>query len=321
MIRSVSFRAMNTLVQLAAEGQQAVTGIHATKQFIDDCEQRFSRFLPASELTELNRFAAEWFEISSDLMELLQLSLKYYEETNGIFDPTILPDLKRVGYDRSMDEILNNDRIVTTNASQRTLRPAFREVEFDLAENRVKLPRGMEIDLGGIAKGWIIDQAARKLHSYAEACAVSAGGDILFVGRPSDGLDWDVFMEDPRDPVQMLAELHIPTGAVATSSITKRTWIQGTQTRHHLIDPRTGEPAQIEWLSATVIAPEIITAEVYAKTILIGGPTELPNILKRRPDITCIVVQPNGQLMGSSNYKEFLYEFTTDSIVSTEHVH
>lgn len=321
MIHSVSFRAMNTHVQLAAEGQQALVGIHATKHFIDDCEQRFSRFLPASELTELNRSAGEWLEIAADLMELLQLSMTYYEETHGIFDPTILPDLKRVGYDRSMDQILKDDRVVSYNASPRTSRPAFHELEFDLAANRVKLPRGMEIDLGGIAKGWIIEKAAQKLHSYAEACAVSAGGDILFVGRPSDGLDWDVAMEDPRDPSQVLVELHLPTGAVATSSIMKRTWIQGTETRHHLIDPRTGEPAQTEWLSATVIAPDIITAEVYAKTILIGGATELPSILKRRPELTYIVVRPNGELLGSPNHKEFLYDFTPDSIVSTEHVH
>jgi thiamine biosynthesis lipoprotein len=134
-------------------------------------------------------------------------------------------------------------------------------------------------------------------------------------------MDWDVFMEDPRDPTQMLTELHIPTGAVATSSIMKRTWMQGLQTRHHLIDPRTSEPAQTDWLSATVIAPEIITAEVYAKTILIGGPAELPGLLKNRPNISYIVVKPNGELMGSPNYKEFLYDLTSDSIYSTEHVH
>ncbi len=321
MIQSVSFRAMNTLVLLAAEGDQALAGIHATKKLIDDCEQRFSRFLPASELTELNHSTGHWFYLSDDLKELLQLSLNYYEETAGIFDPTILPDLKRVGYDRSMDEIIKDNRSVKSNASNRSRGPAFRDIEFDLAEHRVKLPRGMEIDLGGIAKGWIIEKAARKLHAYSDACAVSAGGDILFVGQPSDGFDWDVFMEDPRDPAQVLAELHIPTGAVATSSITKRTWMQGTQTRHHLIDPRTGEPAQTDWLSATVIAPEIVRAEVYAKTVLIAGENELSNILKRRPDITCIVVKPNGELMGSPNYKEFLYELTPDSIDSVEHVH
>ena len=105
MIRSIEFRAMNTSVMLAAEGEGAIAGMYAAKTFIDECEQRFSRFLPASELSELNRSAGDWIQVSDDLMDMLQLSMKYYTETNGIFDPSILSDLKRIGYDRSMDEI------------------------------------------------------------------------------------------------------------------------------------------------------------------------------------------------------------------------
>src|ERR1044071_7657539 len=104
MIRSIEFRAMNTSVMLAAEGEEAVAGMYVAKTFIDECEQRFSRFLPASELSDLNRSAGEWVRISDDLMDMLRLSMKYYMETNGIFDPSVLSNLKQIGYDRSMDE-------------------------------------------------------------------------------------------------------------------------------------------------------------------------------------------------------------------------
>jgi thiamine biosynthesis lipoprotein len=311
MIRSIEFRAMNTSVMLAAEGEGAIPGMYAAKTFIDECEQRFSRFLPASELTELNHSTGDWLQVSDDLIDILQLSMRYHMETNGIFDPSILADLKQIGYDRSMDEIRACGVGIPSQIPNRTSRPAFNEISFDLAENRVRLPRGMEIDLGGIAKGWIVERAAQLLNKYVAACGVSAGGDILFIGRPLDGMDWDVYLEDPRNPTEMLTELHIPSGAVATSSIMKRTWSQGEKMRHHLIDPRTGEPAKTDWLSVTVISPSVIAAEVYAKAILIAGEKEAPNLLHAKQDLTFIAVDADGNLSGSANYKEYMYEFTS----------
>lgn len=312
MIRSIEFRAMNTTVMLAAEGEGAIPGMYAAKAFIDECEQRFSRFLPASELSDLNRSTGDWIHVSADLMDMLQLCMKYYIETNAIFDPTVLSDLKRIGYDRSMDEIRANGVNLPARTSNLTSRAAFHEIGFDAANKRVRLPRGMEIDLGGIAKGWIVERAAQLLNKYVDICGVSAGGDIMFIGRPLDGMDWDVYLEDPRSPTQTLAQLHIPSGAVATSSIMKRTWRQGEQVRHHLIDPRTGEPARTDWLSVTVIAPSLIEAEVYAKAVLIAGEKELHNLLIPKQGLTFIAVDSRGNLSGSPNYKEYLYEFTSE---------
>jgi thiamine biosynthesis lipoprotein len=318
MIRSIEFRAMNTNILLAAEGERAIQGMQAAKAFIDECEQRFSRFLPASELTELNRYAGEWLPVSRDLMEMLELAMKYYQATQGIFDPSILPDLKQAGYDRSMDEIrAAHGAVDTPTGSSQTSKIAFDQVEFNPIERQVRIPGSMEIDLGGIAKGWIVKQAAVLLHQYSEVCGVSAGGDVLFIGQPSDGLGWDIYLEDPRAPAQMLAQLNISSGAVATSSVMKRSWQQGNQTRHHLIDPRTGQPAQTEWLSVTVICPDIIAADVYAKTILIGGPRVAKDLLERMPELSFIAVDQHGNLVGSPNFKEFIYEPASDLFFST----
>jgi len=176
----------------------------------------------------------------------------------------------------------------------------------------------MEIDLGGIAKGWIVKQAAILLHQFSEVCGVSAGGDILFIGQPQDGLGWDVYLEDPRDASQMLAQLNIPSGAVATSSVMKRSWRQGNQSRHHLIDPRTGEPARTEWLSVTVICSDIIAADVYAKAILIGGQHVAENLIEVKPEIDFIAVDQQGNLVGSQNFKEFIYEPASDLFVPSD---
>jgi thiamine biosynthesis lipoprotein len=130
-------------------------------------------------------------------------------------------------------------------------------------------------------------------------------------------MDWDVYLEDPRDPSQMLAQLHIPSGAVATSTVMKRTWMQADTIRHHLIDPRTGEPAKTEWLSVTVIWPDILAADVLAKALLIGGHNTAASLLQKNPQVTFIAVDKAGNLIGSPNYKEFMYEPATDTFLFT----
>jgi FAD:protein FMN transferase len=309
MMQTLEFRAMNTSILLAAEGDEwAAAGLQATRAFIEVSERRFSRFLPDSELSTLNRAAGEWYSVSEDLLELLALSLGYFDETDGLFDPSILPDLKRAGYDKSMDALREQGN-VDVPAQARVARPALTEIELDLAGRRARLPHGLQLDFGGIAKGWIVEKATDLLRTYTPICAISAGGDISFTGIPLDGSRWRVELEDPRDSTQTLAELYVDQGAVVTSSIAKRTWRQNGQMRHHLIDPRTGEPALTDWLSVTVIAPEITAAEAYAKALLIGGETEVDRLTSRNPGLAYIAVNPDGGISGSDLGKEHLSDY------------
>ncbi len=305
---TLEFRAMNTAVVLAAEeALGAGSSLEAARRFIEQCERRFSRFLPESELSQLNRSAGEWHRVSPELMDMLVQSLVAHRETGGLFDPAVLPDLKRIGYDRSMDEIRKYGVAGAGHAHPET-HSKFSAFEIDAESGWVRLPVGMEIDLGGIAKGWIVERAARLIWATTPACAVSAGGDMLFVGRPADGGSWHVRVEDPWEPAQEVARFEVGPGAIATSSTVKRSWMQAGMRRHHLIDPRTGEPARGDWSSVTVFAPEITTAEVYAKALLIGGEAEASRLLLRRPEISYLIVKSDGGLLSSFEQVESLHE-------------
>ena len=129
---------------------------------------------------------------------------------------------------------------------------------------------------------------------------------MFMVGLPAGENVWPVALEDPRDSDQTLAILRVGPGAVATSSIMKRRWQQGKRVRHHLIDPRSGAPAETDWLSVTVIAPHATTAEVFAKALLIGGSREAEGIAARYSDLAFIAADRVGQLWGSDNAKELL---------------
>ena len=305
MMEYFEFRAMNSAIVLAAEGRPELVapGFRGAKGFIEASEQRFSRFSAQSELSLLNSTPEKWFSASPDLFELVKLAGWYYRQTDGLFDPSILPDLKQAGYDRSIDEVRAQGAVAPGIQRQR-VKPRFGELRLDEQARQIWLPPGMEIDLGGIAKGWIAEQAAQILAKYAAACAVNAGGDVVLIGMPEGQSAWEIGLEDPRDPEQSLATLYAPSGAVATSSIAKRSWLQGERVRHHLIDPRTGEPAETDWLSVTVFAKQAATAEVYAKVLLIAGSSQAPDFISRNGELRFVAVDRQGNLWGSPDSKE-----------------
>jgi thiamine biosynthesis lipoprotein len=299
------FRAMNSDIILAAEGSadSLTLGFKLTRDFIAASEARFTRFTDTSELARLNRSAGAWFQASPELFDVVQQACELAEETGGLFDPTMLAALEAAGYDKSMDDI----RAYGVSSQPRSgyqVQSAFRAIQLDEPTQSIHLPLGARIDLGGIAKGWIAEQAALLLAEYADACAVSAGGDIFTIGLPADEPDWSIGLENPRDPDRDLTTLHVGPGAVATSSVAKRRWQQGRREQHHIIDPRTGEPAVTDWLSVTVIAPHAALAEVYAKALLIGGLREAEDIAAQRPEITFVAVDQDRQLWRSGKISE-----------------
>jgi thiamine biosynthesis lipoprotein len=313
-METVRFRAMNTDILLAAEGraERLAEGFVQAERFVHASEARFTRFSDESELSALNRSAGRRFEASPDLFSVVALARHFFLLTGGLFNPSILHDLKRVGYDRSIDQVREQGAAPLLNPVRSGERSSLNEIELDESNHTVRLPAGMTIDLGGIAKGWIAEQAATLLSRYANACAVNAGGDMFLVGLPEGQEQWPVAMEDPLHPDVLLTSLMVGPGAVATSTVTKRTWQQGGKKRHHLIDPRTGEPAVTDWLSVTVIAPHGYEAEVFAKALLIAGPQESERIARSSGlPLSYLTVDRDLKIWGTQKSLEYIDVDTT----------
>jgi len=308
MMHYQEFSAMSTSVLMAAEGtSEAVeTGFQEARAFVEAAEKRFTRFSEDSELSKLNRAAGSWFDASPDFYEVVTLALHLYDQTGGLFDPGVLDALEEAGYDRTIEQLRQYGApdAVQVLAKPRTVR--FGSTRLDPLHKRICLPDDLRIDLGGIAKGWIAGKAAMILARWSKACAVDAGGDVFLHGLPQGESCWRVSLEDPCNPTRSLAMLKLPPGAVATSAITKRRWQKNGKEQHHLIDPRTRQPAQTTWQSVTAIAPTAPEAEVYAKALLIGGPREVSRISRLESGIEFIAVDLNGKLWGSKHTREFI---------------
>jgi thiamine biosynthesis lipoprotein len=257
---SESFRAMNTAVDLlvVAPERPALPFLEARLLF-EQQEARFSRFRPSSLVSRLNRgetIADPWLDA------ILPLALAAFEATGGLFNPLVLPALAAAGYDRSFEGVAGGE--------PRPLPPPDPRAALERTPAGWRLAEG-QLDLGGIVKGWTADLAAEHLAAAAGAPAmVNAGGDIRCVGEEAPGLGgWQLAIDGPGGEP---AWSGIVAGALATSTTLKRRWrtAAGGQA-HHLIDPRTGLPADSPFVQVSVLAASCREAETWAKAILIAG--------------------------------------------------
>ncbi|HMK07966.1 MAG TPA: FAD:protein FMN transferase, partial [Anaerolineales bacterium] len=170
----------------------------------------------------------------------------------------------------------------------------------------VRLPAGTRLDLGGIGKGWAADRAVRRL-SRTGAALVDAAGDIAVSGPTASGDPWPIGVADPAHAERQLAVLMIGKGGVATSGRDYRRWRQGGLWAHHIIDPRTGRPAQTDVLSATVVGPSARMAEAAAKAVLILGSREGLGWLEGRPALAGLVVLDDERVLTSRRMKPYLW--------------
>lgn len=305
MLKSSTFRCMTTDIELfldASDGGLGREALSRAEALFRDVEARFSRFRDDSELSQLNRAQAEAVQVSPDLAELVALAIAAARNSGGVFDPTVIDALEAAGYDRSIDLIRKEGTHAPRPVAPHPDR--WEQVVVDTAHSTVLLPAGVRLDLGGIGKGWAVDQAATMLQPHG-AGMVNAGGDIRAWGdqpglQPGDG--WRVALDHPEEPGTDLAWLRVRNGAVATSSITARRWAGG----HHLINPRTARPADTDLLSVTALAPTAVQAEVAAKVALILGREAGLAWLVEQPDVEAVVVDEVNAMFGTSGIEGVL---------------
>jgi thiamine biosynthesis lipoprotein len=269
-------RAMGTDCLLLLHGPEdhppARDALARAAQQVCEYEDRFSRFRPDSELSRLNESPQESVRVGPELGDLLARSLNYARMSGGLFDPVVLDDLVALGYDRTFEEV--RARAQRKVGLLEAPRFRWRDVLVDASRREVTRPSGARVDLGGIAKGAAADAAIAELSSYPGAL-VDLGGDIRVSGRPDDADFWIIAVEDGQGGNGPLGYIRLSDGAVATSSLRKRRWVHDGETVHHIIDPRSGQPARSNVLQCSAIADTAEHAEVAAKVGFIRGPGSL----------------------------------------------
>lgn len=259
------FNSMSTMVQISISNELFANDLMPVYKKFTRIEDLCSRFREDSELSQLNRQLGLEVPVSEELFAILQTALRFYEETDGIFNPGILVALENSGYTKSIEQIKGREISGIADFS-----PAFSLASkpFHLAHTKTAATLLTKLDLGGIAKGWVIDQAAELLAQFGFGF-INVGGDIRIFGALPRPLN--IGIEDPFEPDKMISAIQVQTGAIATSTSMKRCWSVNGANKHHLIDPSTGDASKSTIVSATVTAPTAVQADVWAKVALLLG--------------------------------------------------
>lgn len=231
------------------------------RRWVQAMHDRLTRFSPDSELSHFNASAGRWVDVSTDLEELLRESLAAHDMSGGLVHVGVLPALLAAGYTRDFAAGQ------TAPTGEVIVAPPLPEM-LEVAPGRARLASGTAIDLGGIAKGWLADRAVEQIGSNALA---NFAGDLRARGAGPDGDGWPVGFGSAT-------VLLVDIGA-ATSGTGGRRW---GERLHHLIDPRTGLPADTDLVEVSVLAPTGAEAEVLAKTALLLGQVAGARFLDKR---------------------------------------
>jgi thiamine biosynthesis lipoprotein len=248
-LESYHFEALGTSCSLFALGQPQSRLVEG-EFWIRRLGSRLTRFSSDSELSRLNACAGSWMEISSEMQSVLEAALHGYEMSGGLVNAAVLPSMLAVGYTRPLAEGPASAFLGGVGP----LRPLPEVLEVRDRTARVAIGSG--VDLGGVAKGWMADRLCEWLGPNSVA---NLGGDLMAVGPGPRGEGWAVGVAGTT--------LMLRDQGAATSSVRRRRWGD----LHHLIDPRTGLPANTGLEEVSVVAASGFEAEVIAKSALLLG--------------------------------------------------
>ncbi|QXC61004.1 FAD:protein FMN transferase [Aquihabitans sp. G128] len=292
------FRAMGTDVHVVVHGQPELLDLAQAE--VERLEALWSRFRADSEVTRANEQAGAWVAVSPETAHLVDRALRGWRVTSGHFDPTVLGDVIRAGYDRTFDQLLDRP-----DAPVSHLRRGAGGVAVDLVEPAVRIPLGSGFDPGGMGKGLAADLVAARIAAEGAAgVLVNVGGDLRALGYGPGGEDWTVDI-DPAATGLPLARVSLDRGALATSTVLRRRWRIDGRPKHHLIDPCTGEPADRGVVAASVLAAEGWQAEVLAKAALVGG-LDVGLALLHQVGATGVLVDEVGTLHRAPGFDRFV---------------
>jgi len=268
---------------------------------IEKVQKDLSIYDPESEISRLNRFAADaQFRTRNDIFELIKRSIQVSENTNGAFDITFASTGKL--WDFSQENFVPPD-----DKTVKRILPliSYKNVALDADTTTVRFHKhGTRIGLGGIAKGYAVSKAVKTLRAMnVKGAIVACAGDIQVIGN-NYGKPWRAGIRDPRGN-SVIGSLDMYDGeAVSTSGDYERFRILNGKRYHHIIDPSTGYPADSGLISVTVFTKDPVMTDAYSTAFFVLGLDRTVLLLKNLKDMSVVLVTSDMKVYVSRNLKD-----------------
>ena len=265
--------AMDTVMNLTVYGENAAAALESAEKELHTLDEAvLSRTAEGSELYALNASNGETVTYGADdiLPALIETALTISDATDGAFDPTLAPVLDAWGFTKDSRRVPSADELteLLSHAGCGKVR-----LEHTAAGYAVTLLDGAQLDLGGIAKGYAADVLRAQLEQEGVTSAtLDLGGDVFVMGQKTDGSDWRIAVKDPADTESYLGVVSAADQFIVTSGVYERYFEENGVRYHHILDPKTGSPAESGLVSVTVLCENGAWADALSTACFVLGP-------------------------------------------------
>jgi FAD:protein FMN transferase len=308
---------MNTIVEIKAYGSKAGEAIDAAFKRIDEIEQMASSSIETSDVSKINSAAGqEYVKVHPEIIKMIKTAVTYSKLSNGAFDITVGPLVKLWGIDTA-DEKLPSDSEI------KAVLPliGYKNISIKEADNSIMLmKKGMSLDMGGIAKGYVADETVKILKDYGiKNAIINLGGSSVYtLGQKPDGSLWSVAVRHPRkDKNNYAFIIRMPEQALSTSGDYERYFIKDGKRYHHILNPFDGYPADTGVMSDTIVISNDISgsnmlADILTKITFVSGIDKGFKIIDSIPGVECIAITTDQKIYKSSGWKHDVEEISPD---------
>lgn len=302
--------AMDTYMTLTAYGENAKEAVEAGIAEIQRLDALLSTGDANSEVAQINQNGGG--TLSEDTDYLVKRALAIYQSTQGAFDISIYPVMQLWGFTTGDFAVPSKEDLVAKLALVNAGRISLME---DNGVSSITLPEGMEIDLGGIAKGYTSGRVMEVMKRYGiESAVINLGGNAHVLGSKPDGSAWKVGIQDPNDTNGYLGGVSVRDKAIITSGGYERYFEKDGVTYHHIIDPSTGYPAENGLISVTIVSADGTLADGLSTSLFVMGKDKAVDYWRTHSDeFDMILLTDDEQLYVSEGIKD---SFTSDRDVN-----
>lgn len=282
---------MNTLISMTMWGVNSQDAIAQGQDLLYRLNHRFSVTKEDSEVSYLNENTGNWLPISTALEEVLYFSRQFAIDTNFSFDPTVSPIVKAWGFTETSNQVPSFEEI-------QALLPLVDAslIEIDHMSHEIYLPEGMKVDLGAVAKGYAVDELILIMDANnVVSASIDLGGNVYVRGTKMDGTLWNVGIQNPYG-AGYVGAMQLQDKAIITSGGYQRYFTEAGNTYHHIIDPRTGYPADSNLASVSIVSDSGMRGDALSTALFVMGKEEAIEYWRRYQNFDMILICEKGNV-------------------------
>lgn len=291
--------AMDTYMTVTAYGKNAENAVDEAVDEINRLETVLSAQKKESDIYKLNQTGSG--TLSEDTKDIVSEALKINKTTNGAFDISIYPLMVKWGFTTQKYNVPSKSEI-----SKLLKNVDSSKVEFDEKSSSIKLGKNMKIDLGGIAKGYTSSRVMQIFKDCGVTSGlVSLGGNVQALGTKTDGTDWQIAIENPDKSSDYIGVVSVKDKAVITSGGYERYFEKNGKTYHHILDPKTGYPAESGLKSVTIVSDNGTLADALSTSLFVMGKEKaLDYWREHKNEFDTVLVEDNGNITITDGLKK-----------------